>query len=232
MAWFRRGRAQFRPHELAVLDAVRGELSREAGAILDAQVGAVAMVQRHQDDREVNTYPWRFRRPEQDRVPAFPATGEEVRLASVKVVGPRGTGRAIVWLVGGHFFSIAFDKPPRSFGPSHDVQTARVKLDVDPMNASGREVSEQQLMAELSPSLLEEYDRLRRTGSPEGVALLPPHELYGIDIDGRRFIVVALLDGDGVIAAPSGDEGVVRFFYGAERPETYPDLRTAVEGRQ
>jgi hypothetical protein len=232
VAWFKRGRGQFRPHELAVLDAVRAQLTPEAVAILDNQIGAVAMVQRLQDEREVNTYTWRFRRPDRATAPAFPAAGDEVRLATVKVVGPRGGGRAEVWLVGGQFFSIAFDKPPRSFGPATDIRSADIKVEVDPMKQSGRELTEQQLMAEISPSLLDEYENLRRDAPTEGVSLLPPEELYGIDINGRRFVVLALLDGDGVIAARSRDGGVARFFYGEERPETYPDLGTAIKAEQ
>jgi hypothetical protein len=215
-----------------VLDAVREELAPEAVAILDTQIAAVAMVQRLQDGREVYTYPWRFRRPDRDDRLAFPAAGDEVRLATVKLVGPLGSGRAAVWLVTGQFFSIAFNKPPRSLGPTRNVRSADIKVEVDPMKPSGRELTEEQLMADLSPSLLEEYANLRRDPPSHGVSLLPPEELYGIDINGRRYVVLALLDGDGLIAAPSGDRVVARFLYGEERPEKFPDLRTAIRAGQ
>jgi hypothetical protein len=187
------------------------------------------MVQRLQDECEVNTYTWRFKRPEQDPRPTFPAAGQEIRLATVKVAGVRGCGRAVIWLVNGHFFSIGFDKPPRSLGPSAELRVTVVKVEVDPMKPSGGELTEHQLMAELAPAVLQQYQALRREARAEGLALLPPDELYGIDISGQRFVVVALLDGDGVIAARSGDEVVARFLYGEDEPETYPDLTAAIK---
>ena len=212
-----------------MLDAVRGALTGDAASILETQIGAVAMVQRLQDEREVNTYSWRFRRPERDAGPAFPPAGDEVRLATAKVIGARGSGLAVVWLVRGHFFSIGFDKPPRSLGAANEIRVQDIKLEVDPMKPSGRELTERQLMAELPPSVLREYEILRRDGPTGGRSLLDPDELYGIDIGGRQFVVFALLDGDGVIAARSGDGVVARFTFGEEETETYPDLSTAMK---
>src|SRR3954464_5425908 len=146
MFWFRRGRGQFRAHELAVLDAVRAQLTPEARSILDAQIDAVAQVQRLQDGREVNAYSWRFRRPEEESRPAFPAVGQELRLATVKLGGADTGARAVVWLVHGHLFSIGFDNPPRTLG---DVRVHDVKMELDPMTPSGEELTEQQLMAEM-----------------------------------------------------------------------------------
>jgi hypothetical protein len=226
MVWFRRGRGQFRTHELAVLDAVRAQLTPEAASILDAQIGAVAMVQRLQDGREVNTYPWRFRRPEQETGPTFPSAGQEVRLATVKVVGAHMSARAVVWLVHGHFFSIGFNKPPRSLG---DVRVQGVTMEIDPMKPSGEELTEQQLTAELAPDVRAEYEALIRGRVSGDQTLLPPDELYGIDISGSRFVVVAALDGDGVIAARSGGEGVARFTFGDDTPEVYPTLQAAMD---
>ncbi len=232
MAWFRRGRAQFRSHELAVLDAVRAELAPEAVLILDAQIAAVAMVQRLQDEREINSYSWRFRRPDKDTAPVFPAAGDEVRLATVKLGGPGGSGRAAVWLVRGRFFSIAFDKPLRSLGPPREIRVTGTELEVDPMGPSGRELSEQQLLEEMAPAVRRQYQAMRREATADALAPLPSNELYGIDIAGQRFVVVAVLEGDGVIAARSGDEIVARFLFGDDRPETYPDLMTAMEANR
>jgi len=226
MVWFRRGRGQFRSHELAVLDAVRAQLTPEAASILDAQIGAVAMIQRLQDGREVNTYPWRFRRPGQSTRPTFPAAGQEIRLATVKVMGARTGARAVVSLVHGHFFSIGFDKPPRSLG---DVRVQGVTMEIDPMKPSGEELTEQQLMAELAPHVRAEYEALLRGGVTGDQTLLSPDELYGIDIRGSRFVVVAAIDGDGVIAARSGGEEVARFTLGDDSPEVYPTLTAAMD---
>ena len=71
-------------------------------------------------------------------------------------------------------------------------------------------MTEQQLTAELAPAVLKQYQAMQREATADGLALLPPNELYGIDIAGHRFVVVALLDGDGVVAARSGDEVVAR----------------------
>ena len=109
--------------------------------------------------------------------------------------------------------SIGFDKPPRSLGPPTEVRAMVTKVELDPNCncSSGGEMTEQQLTAELAPAVLKNsVQAMQREATADGLALLPPNELYGIDIAGHRFVVVALLDGDGVVAARSGDEVVAR----------------------
>jgi uncharacterized protein (DUF2267 family) len=228
--WRKRGRDVLRPHELVVLDAVRERLAPEAASLLVQQLDQIEMAQRFGDDREVNLYPNRRGPQRHDPAVQFPNREAELRLATVRLVGPLGRGRADVFVVLGHVFSLGFKPRPRDLGDLRAiaVQGDGVTIHADPMVPTPGAADEQRL-GELDPALLAELQAMWADGSAERLGVGGPSELYRIGLDDGEHIVLWQDDATFLVARiepavagvlrVSPDDGLIR---------EYPDLRTAL----
>jgi hypothetical protein len=227
----RHGRTLFRRHELVVLDAVNDVLAPPARERFDAQLASFALVQRHLDGREVNCYPARRGSQVRDPALAFPNRGDDVRLATVQLRSKSGPSvSARVHLVHGFLFQIVFSKAPGILGNPGAIDVD-VRLEVDPMlEGDGREAAARHL-AELPTAIRAEYaELLAEHESIGGASLLPPEELYDVELPDGTFIVVAVVDGEGVIGVPVGNADETAFVFGFDgESRRFESLRAALQ---
>jgi hypothetical protein len=228
--WRKRGRDVLRPHELVVLDAVRERLAPDAAGLLAQQLDRIEMAQRFGDDREVNLYPNRRGPQRHDPAIQFPNREQELRLATVRLVGPLGRGRADVFIVLGHLFSLGFKPRPRDLGelPAITVEADGVTIHADPMVPTLGATAEQ-LPGELDPALLAELQAMWADGTAERLGVGGPSELYRIGLDDGEhvvlwqddatFLVARIEPAVGGVLRVSPDDGLIR---------AYPGLRAAL----
>jgi hypothetical protein len=194
--WFlksKRGRELFRSYELAVLDAVRVALSPPATELFDQQIAGKELVQRMFRDTEVNTYPNRRGPQHHDPAIAFRNRSPELRLATVRLRGPSGTGKAVVYAVGGHVFSLLFKPSPRDLGSRDEIAAVDTTLHVDPMLADDGTALRQRL-ADLEPTLREELQRIWADRPSWAASVGAPEDLYTIDLEDGTLLVIAQLE--------------------------------------
>lgn len=221
----RRGWDLLRPHERAVLEAVGGELSPEGSDLLRRQVDRVEHVQRLSSGTDVSLYPPAAERGTSGPT-AFPAQGPELRLATVTLHDATGTAmRARVGAVWGRVFDITFTGTP-----SAGLRVTGVTLHADPMDpASGRPGEAGSAMASLPPDALAEYQRLLAAGplttEPDS-GLLPPDEVYGIDLELGPMIVVGTVGEEYVLVRT--DDGAVFRAAPDDEPRAYPSIEAAL----
>jgi len=124
-----------RPVERTILEAVANRLEPSARERLEGQIRETNFVQRQLKGREVSLYTLRDGQVKRNPDLRFPHQGDEVKLATVKLVLPSTEKlRAEVYLVRGHVFSIQFEKPPREAGKDSDEATVTdVVIHMDPM---------------------------------------------------------------------------------------------------
>ena len=127
----KRGRAVFRSYELQVLDSVRSALSPAAAEMLDRQIATIESVSRLYEDRESDLYPSRKGPQVRDPAIAFANKAQDLRLATVTLRGPRGSGKAIMSAVFGHVFQLSFKPSPKTLGDRRSIVAEQVTLHVD-----------------------------------------------------------------------------------------------------
>jgi hypothetical protein len=232
--WRKHGREVLRPHELVVIDAVRERLAPEAASLLAQQLDRIEMAQRFGDDREVNLYPNRRGPQVHDPAIKFPNLDPELRLATVRLVGPLGRGRADVFVVLGFLFSLAFKPGPRELGDLRAIAVDGdgVTIHANPMVVALGTAAEHRL-AELDPALLAELESMWADGSAERLGVAGPSELYRIELEDGEHIVLWQDDATLLVARiEPAVAGVLRVSPDDGLLREYPDLRTALADPQ
>ena len=159
MWWRRRGRDLLRPHERLVIDAVAARLAPEATALLERQLATTGLVNRDLDDRDVYLYPNRRGPQRHDPSIAFPDRSDDLRLATVRVIGPGGSGKADVFVVRGHLFQISFKPRPRDLGDRTAIRVESVTIHVDPI-VEREDPGIEQRLAGLDADIRAELERM------------------------------------------------------------------------
>lgn len=118
--------------ELRLLAELGKVLPPQAREILSKQVEGINRVHRSRPDgKEVNCY----RKPSWDDIPKFPSGAQDVKAITIRFKVPGvGSWRADLDIVAGHFFSITFDRSPKSItNRGADVVIESVRIHDDPM---------------------------------------------------------------------------------------------------
>jgi hypothetical protein len=227
----KRGRDLFRPYELQALDALRGALTPEAAALLDGQIAGKQLVQRLYGDAEVNTYPNRRGPQRHDPATAFPNRSPDLRLATVQLRGPTGTGKVVVHAVNGHLFQLRFSPRPATLGPAAEITVTKATIHADPM-APDAGATTRDYLERIDPGVRAELEDV--WARPETAAgLAKPDELYSIDLDDGAWLVLAQLDDTSFLVArldPPGP-GFRRFEPDGEIIADYDHLGDAFTAR-
>jgi len=230
--WRKRGRDLFRPYESAVLDAVRARLQPAAVELFDRQIDAVEMIQRLQDDREVNVYPNRRGPQRHDPANDWPNKSTELRLASVTTIGPGGTGKANLYAVQGHFFEIAFKPGPKQLRLSSAIEVRVVRVSADLM-IDVTDGGVDQLIGEMDPATRTDLEGMWADGSADRLGLASRGEVYRIQLVDGDHAVLTQLDDTSFLVAPIDPLGlgVKRFWPDGDVMREYPDIRSALHDR-
>jgi hypothetical protein len=229
MWWRRNGRDLLREHELAALDAFLGAVAPEARSLIEQQIDGTQHVQRLHDDTEVNLYPNRGQKQRHDPAIAFPNRSVELKLATVGLRGPIGTGKVVVTAVLGHVFQLAFRPSPNRLGDRSRLVTTTVMLHADPMIPDDGASTEARL-AGLEPALRADLESRWADGTAEADGLLGRDEVYTIDLDDGTYLMLAQLEDTTMLVArvdPQGP-GVRRFDTDGELVGEHPSLSDAL----
>jgi hypothetical protein len=208
MAWFRSGRSLFRSPENAVWDALAAALPVATRGLLEEQLSAVGMVQRHSGGREVNLYTGRRgRRPWPSDV-RFPNQSREIRLATVRLKGSADQGRAEISAVKGHVFQIVFRPPPGELGDPRSIGVVGVTLHSDPMQSVRNDVAAE-LLRRMPGKFRSELETLWDMQSAP--RLITREELYTFELDDGTYLMLGQRsDTDYVALRLDPPEGIVR----------------------
>jgi hypothetical protein len=225
----RRGRKAFRPYELQVLDRVRSALSPAAAGLLDRQIAAIEWVSRLYEDRESDLYPSRKGPQVRDPATAFANQVDDLRLATVTLKGPRGSGKAVVSVVLGHVFQLSFTPSPKRLGDQRAIVAERVTLHVDPMTRDDGASARRRLDL-LDPAIHAELESIWAEAGPDSRLLSGPEDLYAIDLDEGSFLVLSQLGDTSYLVAPVDPPhpGVRRYRPDGDPIRTYPTVREAL----
>ncbi len=229
MWWRKRGRDLFRDYELRVIDLVRSGLDERGAALLDLQIASIEMVQRMFVDQDVLLYPNRRRPQRHDPAIAFPNRADELRLATVRLAGSNGKGKAVIHVVRGHIFEVDFRPSPKRLGERSSIRTTGITLHADPIipddgAGAGR------LLATLDGRTRAEYEAIVAENSGTSV-LSGLDDLYSIHLDDGEYLMLAQLPDTRFVVAPTHPKGVgVRRFWPDGDPIMYyPNIRAALD---
>lgn len=227
--WWRRrrfGRDLLRPHEVAVIDAVLGSVSREAAETIERQLAARARVSRILGNSDVMLYPasgtWT------DPALAFANRSLDLRLATVRIRGPRGTGKVKVTAVNGWLFMLEFRPAPGKIGSSREIGVIGATIHVDPLIA---DESVSTRLADLDWTVRLELERVLAQKPEWAASLSAPGEMYTVSLDEGEFMVLAQLpDTDFVVARldPAGP-GIRRYDTDGELIGEYATVQEALQ---
>jgi len=209
-----------------VINAVLARLSPEAADLIERQLATRARVSRIIDDEDVMLYP--ARGSTRDPAVAFVNQSLDLRLATVRIRGPRGTGKVTLSAVDGWLFMLEFRPGPRKVGSTGDIEVVDATIHVDPM---APDVASSRLV-ELDMSVRIELDRVHRRRPAWATTLALPGEMYTINLDDGVFLVLAQLpDTDFVVARvdPAGP-GIRRYDTDGDLVGEYDSIQAAVEG--
>jgi hypothetical protein len=225
----KRGRDVFRPYELQVLDRLRFALSPAAAELLDRQIAMIESVSRLYEDRESDLYPSRKDPQPRDPAIAFANHDDDLRLATVTLTGPRGTGKAVVSAVWGHIFQLSFTPSPKGLGDQRAIVAERVTLHVDPMIPDDGASALRRLDL-LDPVIRAELESIWAQAGSESRLLSGPEELYTIDLDDGIYLVLTQLDDTSYLVAPVDPPGagVRRYWPDGDSIRTYSTVREAL----
>ena len=225
------GRELFRAYELAVLDAIRGELDPEGARLLDQQVAATRWVSRYIDDSYVDLVPVRRGQGPvvHDDAIAFANRSLDLKLATVQIAGPGGKGKAVTTCVNGQFFEIYFTPSPKRLGKRTEIQVGRVTLHSDPMKPASGAAGHPQL-SQLDVPLRAELDAIWARRPSWAAVVAGPDDVYSVFIGDAQYLVLAQLPDTTYVAAPLDPpgSGVEQFEAEGEPIARYPTLYDAV----
>jgi hypothetical protein len=229
MWWRTTGPKLLRPYERLVVDAVRERLEPDAAARLVRQLETIELVRRDLDDRDVYLYPNRRGPQRHDPATAFPDRSEDLRLATVRVAGPSGTGKADLHVVLGHLFQIAFRPRPRDLGDRREIRVDSVAIHVDPMIAR-EDAGIEDRLADLDPVTRAELESMWADGSAEAAGLGARGGVFRIGLDDGDFLLLGQLADTTFVVAPidPARPGIRRYSADGDLEGEYPDLRTAL----
>ena len=187
VAWFRSGRSLFRPHEIAVWDALAAALPVPARELLEQQLSAVRMVQRLHRGREVNLYAGRRGSRPWPPDSGFPNQSLELRLATVQLEGYAKGGQAEVHAVEGHVFQVMFRPSPRELRDPRSIRVVGVTLGEDPMQ-SIQDDTATELLRRVPTQFRSELEELWQAQSAR--TLTPRSGLYTFDLDDGTYLML------------------------------------------
>jgi hypothetical protein len=225
----RKGRDLLREHELAALDALLGAVAAEARSLIERQVDGTQHVQRLYDDAEVDLYPNRGQDQRHDPALAFPNRSLELKLATVGLRGPNGTGKVVVHAVKGHIFQLAFRPAPRQLGDPDEIVVTDVMLHADVMLPDDGAAVEA-IVASLDAALRSELEERWASGTAAADGLLDREELYSTDLEDGTYMLLGLLPDQSVLVAPidPSGPGVRRYEPEGELLGVHPTLADAL----
>lgn len=187
VAWVRSGWSLFRPHEIAVWDALTAALPGAARELLEEQLSAVRMVQRLHRGCEVNLYTGRRGYRPWPPGSGFPNQRRELRLATVRLEGNANRGLVEVHAVQGHVFQIRFRPSPRELGGSRSIRVVGVTLREDPMQPSQHDTATE-LLRRIPTQFRSELEELWQAQSAR--TLIPRSGLYTFDLDDGTYLML------------------------------------------
>jgi hypothetical protein len=209
-----------------VIDAVLGAVSHEAAETIERQLAARGRVSRILGDSDVMLYPASGTRT--DSALAFANRSLDLRLATVRIRGPRGTGKVNVSAVDGWLFMLEFRPAPGEIGASRAIGVIDTTIHVDPLIADGR-VSTR--LMDLDATVRLEIDQVLAQRPEWAVWLSDPADLYTVHLDDGEFMVLAQLpDTDFVVARvdPAGP-GIHRYDTDGHLIGEFATLQEAVQ---
>jgi hypothetical protein len=149
-------RNRFRPVftslEKRVIKEVEARLEPDAAKLFERQVADINLVQR-QAGRETTCYTIRNGKPLRDASLRFPNRSQELKLATVRFKLPEASAEwsAELYLVRGHFFSIAFSADPKAIeARGVDLIMTAIEIAADPMHEAVEEVTHDETGGEAS----------------------------------------------------------------------------------
>jgi len=197
--------------------------------MLDRQIATIESVSRLYEDRESDLYPSRKGPQVRDPAIAFANKAEDLRLATVTLRGPHGSGKAIMSTVFGHVFQLSFKPSPKTLGDRRSIVAERVTLHVDPMSPDDG-ASVLRRLDLLDPALRAELESIWAEAGSLSRMLSTPEELYTIDLDDGRFLVLSQLNDTSYLVAPVDPRrpGVQRYWPDGEPVREYPTVRESL----
>jgi hypothetical protein len=223
----KRGRALYRPYELAVLDALKAALSVEARELIDRQIDGTRRIQRLFNT--LQQYPSRGRTPTWEPSIALVNRSRDLKVATVGLRGPAGEGKATVTAVDGHLFSVAFLPDAAQLGDPDSIAVTTVTIHADPMLPDDGSATEARLAA-LDPDLRAELQQAWAGKVGVDAGLLAPGDTYEVDLADGTWLMLAQLDDTTFLMArsdPSGP-GIRRFHPSGDPVDDYPTLTAAL----
>jgi hypothetical protein len=188
----KRGRELFRSYELAVIDALRSALPREAAELYDRQIERLELVQRLFEDKDVYTYPNRRGPQMHDPALAFPNRSLELKLATIKLRGATGTGEAVVLAVDGHALIYHFRPSPRRLGARDSIVVSKTTLHADPTQPEDGSTVRRRLN-ELAIHVRAEVEAIWAERPAWASQVVEPEGAYGIELEDGAYLVLAQL---------------------------------------
>lgn len=181
---------RFSPLEERLFAAVRGVLQAPAVAVFDAQVRAVAHVQRLPGWTEIDYYPRRRDTAGWAGVPTFPRTGE-FPLACVRFAVEGRRYRAVLSCVAGHIFDFGITPSPQRIAFAEWDSPGSVDLLTDPSLADGEAPG-----IELPDAWRDVVGTVGALAAAAGWALHDATTVGQITLDEGEFLVLAERDGE------------------------------------
>ena len=232
MWWRKRGRELLRPYERLVIDAVAARLDPAAAGLLERQLETIEQVNRDLDDRDVYLYPKRRGYQRHDPAIAFPDRSDDLRLATARVRGPGGAGKADLFVVRGHVFQISFKPRPRDLGTLKAIDVTSVTVHADPM-VEREDAGIEERLADLDPATRSELEAMWADGTAEAAGLARREEVFRIGLEDGDHLVIAQFEDTTYLVAPIDPPGtgVRRYSPDGDLEGTYPDVRSAIADR-
>lgn len=206
----------------AVLDAV----SRDAADIIERQLAARGRVSRILDDSDVMLYPasgtW------VDPALSFANRSLDLRLATVRIRGPKGTGKVTVSAVDGWLFMLEFRPAPKKIGSPREIGVVGATIHADPLVVD--DVVSTRLV-DLDWTVRLELERVLAEKPEWATSLSGPQDMYRVNLDDGEFMVLAQLpDTDFVVARldPPGP-GIRRYDTDGDLIGEYETVQAALE---
>jgi hypothetical protein len=178
---------RFSPLEEQLIAAVRNVLPPQAQIIVDAQVAAITLVQRHPN--EICFYRILSGKTDWSGVPNFPRTSE-LRLAEVRFRA-RGQGyKATLTSIRGHAFNFTIFPSPKAIAFANWDSAASARLLSDPLTVESPDESEPM------PSSWREFLARPQSGATNEWKLHDSGSAYRTAFADGEFLVLAEREGD------------------------------------
>ena len=209
-----------------MIDAVLGAVSREAAETIERQLAARGRVSRILDDSDVMLYPAYGTRL--DPALAFANRSLDLRLATVRIRGPRGAGKVTVSAVDGWLFMLEFRPAPKKIGSPREIGIVGATIHADPLIADAG-VSTR--LADLDWTVRLELERAFAEKPDWAASLSGPEDMYRVNLNDGEFMVLALLPDTDVVVArldPTGP-GIRRYDTDGDLIGEYETVQAAVQ---